>query len=138
PRPSDIPAAVKAFVEGSQTAAKARPRESLADSHHVQPHRLRAFLCHSSSDKPKVRELYRKLRVDNFEPWLDEESLLPGQDWDQEIRKEIQECDVVLVCLSKNSISKVGYIQKEIRKALDVADEQPDGTIFLIPVRLEP
>jgi len=137
-RPNDIPAAVKAFVESSQTAAKARPRESRVDSHHVKSHGLRVFLCHSSSDKPDVRELYRRLRDDNFEPWLDEESLLPGQDWDHEIRKAIRACDVVLVCLSKNSISKVGYIQKEIRNVLDVADEQPDGTVFLIPVRLKP
>ena len=28
-------------------------------------------------------------------------------------------------------------IQKELRKALDVADEQPEGSIYLIPVRLE-
>ena len=39
---------------------------------------------------------------------------------------------------SQASINKVGYIQKEIRNVLDVADEQPEGTIFLIPVKLEP
>ena len=99
---------------------------------------LRAFLCHSSSDKEAVRQLYRRLRADGIWPWLDEEDILPGQVWAQEIRKAIRSCDVVLVCLSRSSIGKVGYIQKEIKDVLDVADEQPEGTIFMIPVRLEP
>jgi hypothetical protein len=70
-------------------------------------------------------------------PWLDEENLLPGQEWDKEIPKQVQLSDVVLVCLSKNAVQKSGYVQKEIRIALDVADEKPEGTIFIIPVRLE-
>jgi hypothetical protein len=34
-------------------------------------------------------------------------------------------------------MAKAGFIQKEIRYALDVADEQPEGTSFLIPLRFE-
>src|SRR5579859_2005691 len=98
---------------------------------------LRVFLCHSSEDKPAVRQLYHQLKTGNITPWLDEEDLLPGQNWDAEIRKAVRLCDIVIVCLSKNSSNKAGYIQKEIKFALDVADEQPEGTIFLIPLRLE-
>jgi len=97
---------------------------------------LQIFLCHASEDKEAVRTLYRKLLEPGFAPWLDEEKLLPGQDWDAEITKAIRASDVVLVCLSQRS-EKRGYMQKEIVRALDVADEQPEGTIFLIPVRLE-
>jgi uncharacterized ubiquitin-like protein YukD len=102
-----------------------------------QPRRLRVFLCHSSGDKQEVRKLYQRLFADGFDPWLDEEKLLPGQDWELEITKSVRGSDVVLVCLSKGSITKSGYIHKEIRYALDVADEQREGTIFLIPLRLE-
>ena len=42
---------------------------------------LRVFLCHSSNDKPAIRKIYQKLLVDGFKPWLNEEDLLPGQDW---------------------------------------------------------
>jgi formylglycine-generating enzyme required for sulfatase activity len=98
---------------------------------------LRVFLCHSSADKPAVRELYRRLHDDGLEPWLDEEDLLPGQDWQRAIPKAVRDSDVVLVCLSRNSINKAGYVQKEIKFALDVADEQPEETIFLIPLKLE-
>jgi len=98
---------------------------------------LRAFVCHSSGDKQPVRDLYNKLTTDGFIPWLDEENLLPGQDWDAEISKAVRGSHVVIVCLSKASTTKAGYVQKEIKVALDVADEQPDGTIFIIPLRLE-
>jgi hypothetical protein len=101
------------------------------------PQPIKVFLCHSSDDKAKVRQLYHRLRNDGFDAWLDEEKLLPGQEWAQEIPKAVRQSDVVLVCLSQASISKIGYVQKEIRFALDVAEEQPEGFIFIIPVKLE-
>jgi len=104
----------------------------------IVPNRpLRVFLCHSSGDKPAVRDLYRRLRTDGFEPWLDEEELLPGQDWHEEIPAAVRACDVVIICLSQKSVSKEGYLQREIRDALYVAEEKPEGTIFIIPVKLE-
>jgi hypothetical protein len=99
--------------------------------------RLRVFLCHSSGDKPAVRDLYHKLSNDGFDPWLDEEDLLPGQEWREEIPQAVQNSDVVVVCLSQASVTKEGYVQKEIKYALDVADEKPQGTIFVIPAKLE-
>ena len=98
---------------------------------------LRVFLCHSSDDKPIVRTLYHRLIADGFSPWLDEESMLPGQQWDQVISMEMRNSDVVIVCLSRGSIDKKGYVQKEIKYALDFADEQPEGSIYLIPFKLE-
>lgn len=99
---------------------------------------IRVFLCHASQDKPSVRGLYKRLNAEGWiDPWLDEEKLLPGQDWDLEIRKAIREADAILVVLSRKSITKEGYVQKEIKRALDIADEKPDGTIYIIPARLE-
>lgn len=99
--------------------------------------RLRVFLCHSNGDKPVVRKLYQHLKQDGFAPWLDEEDLIPGQDWREEIPAAVRACNVVVVCLSKGSTTKEGYVQKEIKVALDVAQEKPEGTIFIIPARLE-
>jgi DNA segregation ATPase FtsK/SpoIIIE-like protein len=99
---------------------------------------LRVFLCHSSNDKPAVRELYQKLRAEAWiEPWLDEEELYPGQDWNMEIEKAVEDADAIIVCLSKGSITKEGYVQRELRIVLDFADYKPEGTIYLLPVRLE-
>ncbi|NJC97323.1 MAG: TIR domain-containing protein [Anaerolineae bacterium] len=98
---------------------------------------LKVFLCHASGDKPPVRELYKRLTAEGVDAWLDQEKLLPGQDWRMEIPRAVREADVVVICLSKKSITKEGYVQKEIRFALDIAEEKPEGTIFLIPARLE-
>jgi len=53
----------------------------------TETRKLRVFLCHSSQDKPIVRELYQRLLAEGWiDPWLDEEKLLPGQDWGMEIK----------------------------------------------------
>ena len=97
----------------------------------------KVFICYAREDEALTRNLYNRLLRDGFQPWLDKEDILPGQDWESEIKKAVKKCDYILVCLSKSSISKTGFVQKEIRLALDVADTQPDGSIFLIPIRLE-
>ena len=84
------------------------------------------FLCHASDDKPAVRRLAGQLRGDGFDPWLDEERLLPVQDWEFEIAAALKKADVVVVCLSNSSVSKVGYIQREMRRVLDAAEHQPE------------
>ena len=103
-----------------------------------EPRKLRVFLCHSSNDKPAVRELYGRLKAEGWiDPWLDEEKLLPGQDWDLEIEKAVEASDAVIVFLSNNSVSKEGYVQRELRFVLRIADFKPEGTVFVIPMRLE-
>ena len=99
--------------------------------------KLRVFLCHASQDKPAVRDLYKRLcAVDWIQPWLDEEELLPGQDWNLEIEKAVEAADAVIVCVSQVSVAKEGYVQKELRQVLDIALNKLDGAIFVIPVRL--
>lgn len=100
--------------------------------------KLRVFLCHASQDKPAVRELYKKLYAENWiQPWLDEEELLPGQDWNLEIEKAVESSDAVIVCVSHVSVAKEGYVQKELRQVLEIALNKLDGAIFVIPVRLD-
>ena len=97
---------------------------------------LKVFLCHAHSDKDTVKALYDRLTNDGVNAWLDKENLLPGQDWELEIRKAVYEADVVVVCLSKQ-FNQAGFRQKEVRIALDTAMEQLEGDIFIIPSRLE-
>jgi TIR domain len=99
--------------------------------------RIRIFLCHSSFDKPRVRQIYLRLSADGCEPWLDEQNLLPGQLWEIEIAKAIKASHVVLVCLSKSVVGHAGIFNKEVKSALDVADTLPENDIFIIPARLD-
>jgi len=99
--------------------------------------RLRVFICHSSLDKDKATHLYDELAAEGYEPWLDTRNLLPGQDWRHEIKGAIGRCGLIIVCLSRAAIPRPGYMQKEIIIAHDIADLQPEGTIFVIPVQLD-
>jgi len=95
------------------------------------------FLCHANDDKPTARILYDRLTKDYIDVWFDEENLLPGNEWEMEIPKAIRKSDIVLVLLSNHSVTKEGYVQKEIKFALEAANEKPEGAIFIIPLRLE-
>lgn len=99
--------------------------------------KLKAFLCHASDDKNFVKTLYDRLIGDGVDVWLDDKNLLPGQKWQQEIPKAVKDADVVIVCISNNSVTKEGYFQKEIKFALDIANEKPENTIYLIPAKLD-
>ena len=97
----------------------------------------RFFLCHASEDKPQVREVYQRLKELGFEPWLDEEEILPGQDWDYEIEMALEQSDFVMVFFSERSVEKLGYVQRELRWAMYRSEEMPEGHIHTIPVKLD-
>lgn len=100
--------------------------------------KLKVFLCHASENKPIVKGLYDDLVAAGYAPWLDSEVLLPGMDWDREIKLALDASDAVIVCVSSVLVDKEGYIQKELRLAQEHALMMRPGTIFLIPLRLDP
>ena len=97
---------------------------------------LKVFLCHAHADRDPVRILYSRLTKDGVDAWLDKEKLIGGQNFEYEISKAVRESDVVVVCLSKE-FNRAGFRQKEVKWALDAAMNQPEGEIFIIPLRLE-
>lgn len=103
----------------------------------TETQKLRVFLSYAHADITPIRKLYEDLSNEGFEVWFDEESLIPGQEWKSEIERALENSDVVLVCLSNNSVSKEGFVQREFKFALDKTLEMTEDGIFLIPVRLE-
>ena len=99
---------------------------------------LKVFLSYASQDKPVVQELSRRLIDEGWiDAWLDVKKLLPGQDWRVKIEEAVEDSDIVIICLSSNSVTKEGYVQKELRYAREIALEKPEETIFLVPLRLD-
>jgi TIR domain len=98
---------------------------------------LRVFLCHCSEDKPTVRKLHERLLADGFTPWLDEEEIRGGREWEREIEQALDESHAIVICLSRDFVVKTGYVQKEVREAVRLAAYRPSGDIYVIPVRLE-
>jgi hypothetical protein len=97
----------------------------------------RIFLCHASEDKAKVREVYHQLKALGFTPWLDEIDILPGQNWNYEIEQALENSDFVIVFLSTRSVKKIGYVQREFKRALEYSEDMPEGFIHTIPVKLD-
>jgi|CXWL01.1.fsa_nt_gi hypothetical protein len=95
------------------------------------------FISYAHEDWSVVEVLYKNLKSEGLNPWMDKFDLLPGQDWDLEIRKVISRADYFVACLSKKAFSKRGYVQKEFKFGLDTLQEIPEGQIYLIPVRLD-
>ncbi len=98
----------------------------------------RVFLAYAVEDISQVRSIFRFLKTRGFEPWMDVECLLPGQNWPRAIERAIESADFVVPCFSKVSTSKRGFFQAELRYALDCAVMRPLDEIYLVPVRLEP
>jgi hypothetical protein len=95
------------------------------------------FISYGREDEKTVEEIYDSLTSEGHSIWMDRKKLLPGQDWKTEIEKAIRNSDIFLACLSTNSVSKIGFVQAELRRAYDVAELMPDGRIYIIPVRLD-
>jgi sulfatase modifying factor 1 len=98
---------------------------------------MRVFISYAREDKATAQRLYDDLKKNGADPWLDDENLLPGQHWELEIGKAIKSCDYFLALLSSQSVSKQGYVQKELKTALDILGECPKSRIFFIPARLD-
>lgn len=99
--------------------------------------KLKVFISHASEDNVAAKRLAKRLKEDGFDPWLDLERLLPGQDWNLEIEQAIRGSDATLLCFSDVSVKKEGYIQREYKRAMKYFEEKPMGTIFVIPIRLD-
>ena len=97
----------------------------------------RIFLSYARPDEGKVKNLYQRLSDAGFKPWMDKKDILPGEIWQSCIQKAIERSDFFLTCLSANSVNRRGFLQREIKDALDIWQEMLEDDIYLIPVRLE-
>ena len=95
------------------------------------------FISYAREDSEYANRLYNDLKNAGLNPWLDKEELLPGQNWDKEIKKAVKNSKFFLPIFSSTSVAKRGYIQREFRLAIDAADEIPEGQIFIIPIRID-
>ena len=95
------------------------------------------FLAYAYEDRARAKRLSAALRKAGFEPWLDEEKLLPGQNWPRAIERAIDLCDFFIACFSRRSVSKRGHFQRELAYALDAATRVPLDEIYFIPIRLD-
>ncbi|MCP4349888.1 MAG: toll/interleukin-1 receptor domain-containing protein [Desulfobacterales bacterium] len=95
------------------------------------------FICYANEDYDIALKLYKDIKHAGGNPWMSKENIQPGQHWEFEINKAIDNSSFFLALLSGNSISKKGFLQKELKKGLKQLEKVPQDGIFIIPVRLE-
>lgn len=97
----------------------------------------KVFISYASEDYNSAKKIYDFLSCTNYEPWLDKEKLLPGQDWDLEIKENLSTADFIIFLISTTSLSKRGYIQKEYKLARSLMEYKLNNDIYIVPVTLE-
>jgi len=98
---------------------------------------FQVFFGYGRSDARAVQPVYQMLRALGVTVWMDVESIRGGEEWRSAIRKALRSSQLVLVFLSKQIVTREGYLHEEILEALEVSRRKPPGRIFLIPVRID-
>lgn len=98
---------------------------------------MQIFISYAREDYQVAKRLFDSLkRIPGITPWLDKENLLPGMDWEYGIMVALEESRYIVIILSTNSVSKSGFVRREIKEALKRLDTFPPGSIFIIPARI--
>ncbi|MGE0085881.1 MAG: TIR domain-containing protein [Desulfococcaceae bacterium] len=95
------------------------------------------FISYARADWKIAKKIYDDLKNQGLVPWMDKEDILIGQNWKVSIRQAIKESAYFLALLSSNSLTKRGYVQKELKMAMDILDEMPEPDIFILPLLLD-
>jgi hypothetical protein len=92
------------------------------------------FISHSSKDKQFARLLCIDLKKAGHNVWLDEWAILVGESIPKKIEIGVEECNFVVVVLSKKSV-KSNWVEREWH--LKYWEEVKKGAIFVLPVLKE-
>ncbi len=106
--------------------------EDYLDSNKLKDKKV--FLSHSSLDKSIVISVALDLKEKGINTWLDAFDILPGESIVKKISEGLEECEYVLLFLSKNSV-KSNWVTKEWETIL--WDEIDTNRIKIIPIKLE-
>lgn len=97
---------------------------------------MRVYISHASEDHETARSLFRLLKKDGFEPWLDEYSFGPGE-WEPQIKPAIRSSRVFVFLISRASTGRDGKYNDEIKFALELDREDRASAPMIVPLRLD-
>lgn len=98
---------------------------------------FQVFISYARPDQQVAVEVYEALLASGFSPWLDERKIKGGQNWEFEIQRALEKSTIVIILWSQHSKDRRGYVQKEIKLALDKLQEKLVDDIFIVPVLLD-
>jgi hypothetical protein len=96
--------------------------------------RPRVFISYAREDGALASRLFDGLGRSQFEPYLDQDAMVGGENWDQRVRDELAATDYVLVLYTPTLCRKAdSYVNREIALARNRALAVRGS--FLIPLR---
>ena len=98
---------------------------------------MKVFISYAREDREIAERVWGDLKRAGIDAWIDRKELLPGQNWKAEISKAIRASSHFIALLSTRSVSKQGFFQTELKKAIDVLDTYSERRIYFIPVRID-
>lgn len=99
----------------------------------LNPEKFHVFLSHSHQDAIWVKDLAERLEDEcSFRVWLDIWILIPGNPWQQEMARGLEQAGCCAVCIGKTT--PMGWFKEEIQKALN--RQTTDPSFRVIPVLL--
>lgn len=103
----------------------------------MESERCSVFISYVSPDRERVIPFADFIAALDVDVWIDFRKIKPGQNWDYEIRRGLDRATIIVIFLSNNSVNRRGYAQREIRVALEKAEEKLISDIYIIPVLLD-
>lgn len=98
---------------------------------------LKVFVSYAKEDLHLALQYYDRLLEEGASPWMDVKRLLPGQNWEVEIDRALSDANVVVLLLSKRSVNKRGFVQREANDAIERLRYKQPTDIYVIPLLLE-
>ena len=96
------------------------------------------FLSYASGDRELVQRTAEGLESVGVDVWFDQRMIQPGEDWDMDIRRNINACSLFVPFISRNSVTRLeGYFRKEWRWAIDRALGMDEQFPFIHPVVID-
>ncbi len=95
------------------------------------------FISYATPDRERVLPFFDHLKSRGFNAWMDVRCLKAGQNWDFEIKRALNKASLILIFISNNSYDRRGYVQRELRLALDKLNEKLIDDIYVIPILLD-
>ena len=95
------------------------------------------FISYAREDGESAERLYKDLQNRGLEPWLDKEAILPGYNWKYSIHQAIKKSRFFIPLISSTTVEKIGYIQDELKYAIEASKQFPEKEVFMIPARLD-
>ena len=98
--------------------------------------KIKLFYCYSHKDEELRNQLETHLtllkRKGIIDAWHDR-MIVPGQTWDQEIKSELEEADIILFLVSSDFLASDYCYDVEVKRAIELYDQNKN---ILIPIIL--